>query len=46
VLIVGDQKCPVREGQVEVSRVRVVQKLPYAEAVKKVQEDGFKGEDW
>ena len=36
----GDQKCPVRERQVEVSRVRVVQKLSYAEAVKKVEEDG------
>jgi hypothetical protein len=33
----------VREGQVEVSRVRVVQKLSYAEAVKKVEEDGSRG---
>jgi hypothetical protein len=30
----------VRERQVEVSRVRVVQKLSYAKAVKKVEEDG------
>jgi hypothetical protein len=28
------------ERQVEVSRVRVAQKLSYAEAVKKVEEDG------
>ena len=35
----GDQKSPVRERQVEVSRLRVVQKLSYAEAVKKVAED-------
>ena len=35
-----DQKCPVRERQVEVSRVRVVQKLSCAEAVKKVEEHG------
>ena len=27
-----DQKCPVRERQVEVSRVRVLQKLSYAAA--------------
>ena len=35
----------VRERQVEVSRVRVVQKLSYAEAVKKVEEDGSRGMD-
>ena len=39
----GDQKCPVRERQVKVSRVRVVEKLSYAEAVKKVEEDGLRG---
>jgi hypothetical protein len=33
------------ERQVEVSRVRVVQKLSYAEAVKKVEEDGPRGRD-
>lgn len=32
-------------GYVEVSRVRVVQKLSYAEAVKKVEEDGSRGRD-
>ena len=31
--------------RVEVSRVRVVQKLLYAEAVKKVEEDGSMGRD-
>ena len=40
-----DQKCPVRERQVEVSRVSVEQKLSYAEAVKKVEEDGSRGRD-
>ena len=39
----GDQKCPVSERQVEVSRVRVVQKLSYAEAAKKVVDDGLMG---
>ena len=39
----GDQKCPVRERQFEDSRVRVVQKWSYAEAVKKVEEDGSRG---
>ena len=29
----------------EVSRVRVAQKLSYAEAVKKVEEDGSRGRD-
>ena len=38
----GDQKCPVRERQVEVSRVRLVQQL-YAEAMKKIEEDGSMG---
>ena len=33
------------ERQVEVARVRVVQKMPYAEAVKKVEEDGSRGKD-
>ena len=33
----------LRERQVEVSRVRVVQKLSYAETVKKVEEDGSRG---
>uniref|UniRef100_A0A673WAX1 Uncharacterized protein n=1 Tax=Salmo trutta TaxID=8032 RepID=A0A673WAX1_SALTR len=33
----------MRERQVEVSRVRVVQKLSYAEAVKKVEADGLRG---
>ena len=41
----GDQKCLVQERQVEVSRVRVVQKLSYAEAVKIVEEDGSRGRD-
>ena len=36
----GDQKCPVLERSVGVSRFRVVQKLSYAEAVKKVEENG------
>ena len=39
----GNQKCPVQERQVEVSRVRVVQNLSYAEALKKVEEDGSRG---
>ena len=39
----GVQKCPVRERQVEVSRVRIVQTLLYAETVKKVEEDGSRG---
>ena len=33
------------QRQVEVSRVRVVQKLSYAEAVKKVEEDGSRMRD-
>ena len=36
-----DHTHPVRERQVEVSIVRVDQKLSYAEAVKKVEEDGL-----
>ena len=35
----------VRERQVDVSRVRVVQKLSYVDAVKKVKEDGSSGRD-
>ena len=37
VHVAGDRKCPVRERetQVEVARVRVVQKVSYAEGVKK-----------
>jgi hypothetical protein len=41
----GYQKLPVRERPVEVSRVRVVQKLSYAEAVKKVEEYGSRRTD-
>ena len=33
------------ETQVKVSRVRVVQKLSYTEAVKKVEEHGSRGRD-
>ena len=33
---VGDQKCLMREWQVEVDRIRVVQKVSYAEAVKRL----------
>ena len=36
--VAGDRSCPVRETQVEVARVRVVQKVSYAGAVKKVEE--------
>jgi hypothetical protein len=35
----------VRERQIEVSRVRLVQKLSFAEAVKEVEEDGSRGRD-
>ena len=35
----------MRKRQDDVSRVRVVQKLTYAEAVKKVEEDGSKWRD-
>jgi hypothetical protein len=41
-LVAGDKKCPVRERQVEVDSVRVVQKMSYTEAVKKVEEDGLR----
>ena len=42
----GDQKCQVRERQVEVARIRVVQKVSYDEAVKRVvEEDGFRARD-
>jgi hypothetical protein len=43
--VAGDQKCPVRERQVVVSRVRVVQKFSCVELVKKVEEDGSRGND-
>ena len=36
----GDQKCPVQERRVEVTRIRVVQRVSYADAVKDVEEDG------
>ena len=36
----GDQKCLVRERQVKVARVRVVQKVLCAETMNKVEEDG------
>ena len=42
----GDQMCPVRERQVEVTRITVVQKVLYAEAVKGVvEEDGSRVKD-
>ena len=41
----GNQKCPVRERQVEVTRVRVALRVSYAEAVKKVEEDGSRVRD-
>ena len=42
----GDQRCLLRERQVEVARIRVVQKVPYAEAVKRVvEEDGSRVRD-
>lgn len=34
--VAGDQKCPMQERQVEVARVRVEQKVSYAEAAKRV----------
>lgn len=37
--VAGDQKCPVREWQVEVARVSVVQKVSYAKVVKRVVEE-------
>jgi hypothetical protein len=41
--VAGDWQCPVRERQV--ARVRVVQKVLYGEAVKKVEDDGSRGRD-
>jgi hypothetical protein len=38
--VAGDQKCPVRERRVEIAMVRVVEKVLYALAVKKVVEAG------
>ena len=38
--VAGDHKCAMQERQVEVSRVRVVQKLSYGEAAKKGQGGG------
>jgi hypothetical protein len=40
VHVAGNQKCLVRESQVEVSRVRVEKKVSYAEKVKRVEDDG------
>ena len=37
--VAGDQKCPMREWQVEVARVGVVQKVSYAKVVKRVVEE-------
>ena len=37
--VAGDRKCQMQQRQVEVARARVVQKVSYAEAVKKVEED-------
>ena len=36
--VAGYQRCPMRERQVEVARVRVLQKVSYARAVNKVEE--------
>ena len=42
----GDQRCLLRERQVEVARVTVVQKVSYDEAVKRVvEEDGSRVRD-
>ena len=42
----GDRRCPVRDRQVKVARVTVVQKVSYAEAVKRVvEEDGYRVRD-
>ena len=43
--VAGGRKCPVSQRQVEVARVRVVQKVSYAEAVKKAEEDGSRVRD-
>lgn len=46
VNVAGDQKSPVRERQVEVDWVRVVQRVSYVEAVKGVvEEDGSRASD-
>ena len=48
MLIVGmpiDQKGLLRERKVEVTRIREVQRVSYAEAVKKVEEDGSRWRD-
>ena len=45
-MLLDIQKCPVRERQVEVARIRVVHKVLYAEAVKRVvEEDGPSARD-
>ena len=47
-VIIGllDRRCPMRERQIEVARVTVVQKVLYAEAVKRVvEEDGYRVRD-
>ena len=42
----GDQRCLVRERQVEDSRIRVVQKVSYDEAVRRVvDKDGSRVRD-
>lgn len=38
--VAGDHKSLVQERQVEVARVRLEQKVLYAEAVKRVEDDG------
>jgi hypothetical protein len=43
--VAGDQKYPVQLKQVEIAKVRVVQRVSYPEAVKKVQEDGSRVRD-
>lgn len=43
--VAGDSKCVVRERQVKVTRVRVVEKVLCAEAVKKVEEEGSRVKD-
>ena len=37
--VAGDKRCPVRERQVEVARLRIAQNVLYAETLKKA-EDG------
>lgn len=41
----GDWMCPVRERPGKVARVRVVQKVLYDEAEKKVEKDGLRVRD-